>query len=216
MDELTLYLDRVLWPVTALGPGNRVALWVSGCGRHCRNCANPELWDRKPEQKIEVRRLAKMLDRLVREKHPDGLTVTGGEPFDQAEALVELIDSCSIPFSDILIYTGYQRMELLRFPEKKELLKRTDVLIDGPYQDEQNDPSAVLRGSSNQNIWFLNPELEKTYREYMKLGRQIQNFVYDYQILSVGIHSKAGEKRLSGNPDKEKTEGRIQDECGEK
>ena len=43
-----MYLDRILYPVTALGPGKRIAIWVSGCERHCNHCANPELWKQYP------------------------------------------------------------------------------------------------------------------------------------------------------------------------
>lgn len=186
-----LYLDRMLYPVTALGPGKRVALWVSGCSRHCFRCANPELWERNEAQGITAARAALWLNRILEEKKPDGLTITGGEPFDQAEALAEVFERLTAPVGDVLMYSGYRREELLLCPQKRDLLGRADVLIDGPYVDARNVPSAVLRGSSNQRIFFQNPDLENIYAEYMKKGRQIQNFVYDYQILSVGIHSRA-------------------------
>ena len=222
MTEEVLYLDRVLWPVTALGPGNRVALWVSGCRRRCLGCANPELWERRPGQKILVSKAADFLDRIWREKNPEGLTITGGEPFDQAGALARVLECSKASWGDVLIYTGYKREELLRDPYRKALLLRADVLIDGPYIEERNNPSAVLRGSENQRIFFRDAQTEKRYREYMEKGRQIQNFVYDYQILSVGIHQRG--ERLSaeagaGRPSEQTESGRNrrwENECGQK
>ncbi len=190
MTEKELYLDRILWPVTALGPGKRAALWVAGCKRHCPYCANPELWERKPEQRISVEKAAALLRRLWREKKPEGLTITGGEPFDQATALDAVLEGLEEDPGDVLLYTGYQREELLADPHRRRLLARADVLIDGPYLEERNVPSAVLRGSENQRIFFRNARIEEKYREYLEKGRQIQNFVYDYRILSVGIHSR--------------------------
>ena len=49
-----MYVDRVLYPVISLGPGNRLCIWVSGCNARCNGCANPELWTQKPEQYISV------------------------------------------------------------------------------------------------------------------------------------------------------------------
>ena len=46
-----MYLDRILYPVTSLGPGKRLCIWVSGCNARCEGCANPELWTQRPEQK---------------------------------------------------------------------------------------------------------------------------------------------------------------------
>ena len=69
-----IYLDRVLFPVTALGPGNRVAIWVSGCSRRCPLCANPELWQRHEEQRITAEKLANYVNSL-QIKGIDGITL---------------------------------------------------------------------------------------------------------------------------------------------
>lgn len=53
-----MYIDRFLYPVTSLGPGKRLVIWVSGCNAHCEGCANPELWTQKSEQFISVENLA--------------------------------------------------------------------------------------------------------------------------------------------------------------
>lgn len=189
MKTPSLYLDRMLYPVTALGPGNRLAFWVSGCSRHCERCASPFLWQQKPEQAIPLPRLLSIVTRLLRDKKPDGLTITGGEPFDQALALSALLQQLPEKPDDILIYSGYSREELLQDPEKKALLAQVGVLIDGPYLDSQNTPDIVLRGSRNQRIFYEKPSLRLRYQPYLQQGRQIQNFIYDYEIFSVGIQN---------------------------
>lgn len=190
MNHLKLYIDRILYPVTALGPGRRIGIWVSGCNHHCFRCANPELWNRRPDQIIEVEKMAQIINQLCKKYNPDGLTITGGEPFDQATELSELLDKMDGLFSDILVYSGYRKEQLVHSENKKHLLERVDVLIDGLYIDELNTSSIVLRGSENQIIHYKNSEVKKKYDSYMKLGRQIQNIVYDYKIISVGIHSR--------------------------
>lgn len=189
---MKLWLDRMIFPVTALGPGNRLCLWVAGCGRKCPGCANPELWTRQDRQAVETEKLAQYMNRLLRGKNVDGITVTGGEPFDQAEALSALFSALENPPEDLLVFTGYRLEELRGDREKEALLKRTAVLVDGPYIREKNDGTSPLRGSANQRIHYLHPSLEAVYLPYLEKGRQIQNVVYDYQIISVGIHNESG------------------------
>ena len=182
-----IYLDRILYPITALGPGERIAIWVAGCSRRCPYCANPELWSRHDEQKIEPARLAEYINGM-RDKKIDGITITGGEPFDQAEALVELINELQFK-TEILSFSGYRIEELRGNPEQDRLLKLIDVLIDGEYINRLNDGKAVLRGSTNQRIHYLNKRVISRYEKYIYEGRKIQNFVYEYNTLSVGIHN---------------------------
>ena len=188
-----MYVDRVLFPVTALGPGERIAIWMSGCNRHCEWCANPELWERKKSQSISVERMKSILLGIASGKDIR-LTITGGEPFDQAEELAEMIEVIA-SVSDVQIYTGYYLEELEQEADKKRLLTKTDVLIDGPYIDKLNKEDCVLRGSENQQIRFLNPKMKSEYENYMKRGRQIQNVIYDHRMISVGIHNNDRERK---------------------
>lgn len=182
-----MFLDRILYPVTALGPGNRIGIWTVGCSRKCFGCANPELWIRHPEQKIEPTRVAYYINAMT-EKEIDGITITGGEPFEQASEIIDLIDALNFE-NEILVFSGYQLEELRQDKEKARLLSRIDVLIDGSYIQEMNDGMSALRGSTNQMIHFLNESVIDRYEQYIKEGRQIQNFMYDYKIISVGIHN---------------------------
>ena len=184
-----MYIDRFLYPVTALGPGNRVAIWVSGCERHCKKCANPELWQRHEYQKITPQELVKTIKSVIGQD-VDGITITGGEPFDQVSGLCEVIDGLPMQ-TNVLVFTGYRYEELLKKEDAIKLLSRIDVLIDGEYVDELNDNKSALKGSVNQHIRYLNKDVRAVYEKYLDEGRKIQNFVYDYKTVSVGIHNRS-------------------------
>lgn len=185
-----MYVDRVLFPVTALGPGKRIAVWLVGCHRHCPGCANPELWNPKPSQRISVEKLSNLIRQMAIERQADGLTITGGEPFEQSKELLYLLNSLRDLHLNALVFSGYKLEELQRTDTAKEVLEHIDVLIDGEYIKEQNDGKTVLRGSANQRMNVFNPKCQADYDEYLLAGRQIQNFVYGDMILSVGIHSE--------------------------
>ncbi|MCR5734341.1 MAG: radical SAM protein [Lachnospiraceae bacterium] len=184
-----MYIDRILFPVTSLGPGKRLVIWVSGCTRHCEGCANPELWERHPFQQTDPYDFADMITSQIDLNNVSGITVSGGEPFDQAEELCKLIRKIKQD-KDVLVFSGYSIEEIQKDPVMNEFLSLTDVLVDGEYIDSKNDGISALRGSSNQRIHILNKRLTERYDEYLKLGRQIQNYTYDYKTISVGIHNR--------------------------
>ena len=129
----TLRLARIAWPVTALGPGQRVVLWVAGCPLRCKACISPELQDPAAGRDIPLRRLA---DRLLALPIPlDGLTLTGGEPFEQAPALAALwrILVRKRTAWNLLAFSGHPLEQLRQRPEAEALLQHLDLLIDGPY-----------------------------------------------------------------------------------
>ena len=180
-----MFIDRILYPVTTLGPGKRLVLWTAGCSRRCAGCANPELWEQRPYQEVTPEQISHCINQVCDETL-DGITITGGEPFEQADDLVKMLEKLTVR-REILIYTGF------KFEEVKEkysnLVQYADVIIDGAYKKELNDGTAALRGSTNQKIYYLNLQVKDKYVEYLTKGRSIENFVYDYNILSVGIHN---------------------------
>ena len=90
---------------------------------------------------------------------------------------------------DVILYTGYQIKELTSETQIK-LLDRISVLIDGEYKEELND-GAFLRGSSNQIIHILNDQYCDKYEKYIRGNHnEIQNFMINNEVISVGIHNK--------------------------
>ena len=192
-----MYIARILYPVKVLGPGLRIGLWLSGCARKCKGCSNPELWTQKKEQEISVSRLSDLCHLLAREHPVDGVTITGGEPMDQAGELSLLLPLLSGLTDDILIYTGYtlEALQARNDPATDAVLRCAAALIDGEYREEMNDGSP-LRGSSNQRIHiFSEAHLEK-YQAYLKNENQIQNFSLGGSIVSAGIHRPGYESGL--------------------
>ena len=189
-----MYVARILFPVKVLGPGDRIAIWLAGCSHYCKGCSNPELWKQKAEQKISLTSLKKIIHPIAENYKVDGITITGGDPFFQPEALRELLPYLQDISKDILVYTGYKYEQLVH--QYEDILKYVAVLIDGKYIEKDNKGS-VLRGSDNQRIIFIDGSFEKYYIEYVKQKcSQIQNFTTRDGIVSVGIHLPEYETRL--------------------
>ncbi len=151
--HLTLY--SIAYPVTALGPGNRLVLWVSGCPMRCKDCITPELLSESSGKQISIERLIKHI--LSLSVHIDGVTLTGGEPFHQAKPLALFIDRLRQhrPQWDILFFSGFKKSQL----EKKDddvihLLGQIDILVDGPFVSSLPSQHPLL-ASSNQTIHYL-------------------------------------------------------------
>ena len=178
-----MYVARVLYPVEVLGPGKRVGIWFCGCPRRCKGCSNPELWEFQEKYKTTPNAVFEMVKTIAKEHQIDGFTITGGDPFYQSEDLKRLLEMLKSVSDDIIVYTGYTREEL-----KPDNLDNISVLIDGEYIEELND-NALLRGSSNQEIYILDQSKEEKYICYLETeNNKIQNFITSDGVVSVGIH----------------------------
>lgn len=184
-----MIVGRILAPVHSLGPGERLCLWTRGCGKRCENCVSPELQDMYGADTDE-KALARAICSAAKKCGCTGLTVSGGDPMEQAPALLRLLRLVRGSFDDILVYTGYT-MEELRSgaagAEGMECLALIDVLIDGRYVRELNTPDCVLRGSLNQRLHFLSADKKPVYEEYMKRGRILESFVHGSDTIITGI-----------------------------
>ena len=188
-----MQIDRVLYPITTLGPGKRIAIWTIGCSKHCYNCANTELWEANKAKEISPNAVFEMISQLLHSKEIDGVTFTGGDPLEQFDELLELVTLLSAITSDILVYTGYtldEAQKLVTPAKWREFTQLISAIIDGPYIDELNDNQCVLRGSTNQNIIYFDNTVVQRYDEYLQEGRKIQNVFYSDKVISVGIHNR--------------------------
>lgn len=133
-----------------LGPGLRAVLWVQGCTLGCPACLVPRSWPaRGPLETVD-----EVAHWVLSCEDIEGITLSGGEPMQQAPALTALID-CVRARRDlgVICYTGY-RHEQLRNRSQRDLLARVDLLIDGPY-DASRHADLLWRGSSNQRLLAL-------------------------------------------------------------
>lgn len=185
-------IARILYPVKTLGPGERVGIWTCGCKRNCLGCANPELWDTSPYGDVRVSDIVRAIEGLEGQGYgrPEGVTITGGEPFEQKEELRALVEALRGITEDILVYTGFLRDELLDCEET--IIGKLAVLVDGAYVREQN-LEHPLKGSENQNIHYIREEMRERYESYiegMRGKRLVQNFKITEGKVCVGIHGR--------------------------
>ncbi len=141
------------------GPGTRMVIFFQGCGKDCPGCFNPEL---KPFGTGKKLRPGDIFT-----EHPlaglDGITVSGGEPFDQPQGLMVLLKRAVESYGlSTVVYTGYTIEELSGIPECEPSLNFIDVLIDGRYNQSRKEPTTLARGSTNQCFCYLSSRYEES------------------------------------------------------
>ncbi|MEU9948617.1 4Fe-4S single cluster domain-containing protein [Streptomyces poriferorum] len=154
MAELTISVARMLDRCTVLGPGARAVIWVQGCPLRCQGCVAAETL---PFEGGTAHTVDELTDWLCGLPDIEGVTLSGGEPFGQAEVLAALLDHVRSRRPDFtaMAYSGF-RYEALRRggPERLALLRRLDLLVDGPYVASAQH-GLRWRGSSNQRLVAL-------------------------------------------------------------
>ena len=137
------------------GSGVRAVLWISGCGIHCRNCHNQQTWDFDSGIPFTEETMQELLYDLSK-PYIKGCTLSGGHPLDPLNApeVLKIVKRVKMVFpnKDIWIYSGYEWENIIKDETLREIMKYTDILVDGPYIDELRDVSLAFRGSSNQRI----------------------------------------------------------------
>ena len=146
-------LYRIVSHTRAEGPGERFAIWTQGCSRHCGGCMMPGTWSFAPN--IE-RTAESLLEQIAADSRLEGVTVLGGEPFEQPEELLVLVRGLQEMGRSSIVFTGFLLSELLsRGGFCRQVLQYTDVLIDGPYIEALRSFSVPMIGSANQRFHFL-------------------------------------------------------------
>ncbi|MDP4144404.1 MAG: 4Fe-4S single cluster domain-containing protein [Bacillota bacterium] len=150
--KLRIYM--ILTKTKVEGPGARFCIWVQGCPIHCSGCGAKETWNFEAGELLEVDEIFSMIRNT---RDIEGVTFLGGEPFEQASALYELAAMIKGIGLTVLTFTGYTYEYILKADKKEwnDLLSVTDLLIDGPFQEDKFDLSRPWVGSSNQNYRFL-------------------------------------------------------------
>lgn len=187
-DKLRLYMTAPCSEV--LGPYKRFIVWVQGCKRRCKGCIAKDSWALDGGELVEVDTI---VQQILRQENIEGITISGGEPFLQQDALCELISKVR-EHKDIgvIIYTGMKYNEI----ENTTLAHSADLIIDGEYVEELNDNKS-LRGSSNQNVFCLTERYENIVSEYYgRNGRKIELILADGVTKMIGIPSKEFEQMI--------------------
>ena len=143
-----LRVGHILPNARIYGPGTRYTIWLQGCSLGCKGCWNKQFWPEDSGKKIGVDEIIteiKLLD-------VEGITLLGGEPLQQPEAVMELINETKKIGKTVFLYTGYTKNEMSDL--MKECAENSDILIAGRYVEKLRDLHLRWRGSSNQIIEF--------------------------------------------------------------
>ncbi|MDF3833757.1 4Fe-4S cluster-binding domain-containing protein [Cupriavidus basilensis] len=151
--DVSLDLSRLHFPVTTLGPGRRVGIWLQGCSIRCPGCISADTWQAGGARSASVAALMATLAPWLAQA--EGITVSGGEPFDQPDGLLALLRALRAASAlDILVYSGHPIGSLA------PVLAHADGLIDALISDPfalHLPQTLALRGSDNQRLHLLTP-----------------------------------------------------------
>ena len=146
-------------------PGVSTTIYLQGCPHRCEGCHNPETWDFDGGKEFTQQTLDDIIKSLNDNNISRNLCIMGGEPLcPENEFLTLLIIKTikeQLPNVKVYIWTGYLYEDLLKTNNNHlaDILKLTDILIDGPYVQELRDISLFMRGSSNQRIIYLHEKV---------------------------------------------------------
>lgn len=148
-----LHLAGVVRESIVDGPGIRYTVFAQGCPHRCQSCHNPQTWCFEGGVETDTGRI---ISEMKKNPMLKGLTLSGGEPFCQGMPMAELARGAHSSGYDVITYTGFTFEELLNKAKTEEgvlaLLEETDILVDGPFIQDQKSYDLRFRGSANQRI----------------------------------------------------------------
>lgn len=202
--KISHYIERT----SVLGPYLRSALWVHGCCFSCEGCLAKEM-NAGPYKEFSSGDLSEIFLKIV---DAEGITISGGEPFIQAEELATMLARIKDKRDyGVILYTGFLRENLEKNNNNgvQRLLQQTDILIDGNYVQNLDD-GKPYRGSSNQRIHLITDRYRSIFNDYY-YGTDKRNIEIDVEkdnVYMVGVPSKNGievwrqfKKKADGNRD---------------
>ena len=152
------------------GPGFRYVLFVQGCPHRCPGCHNPESHDFNGGTGMTV---TEIFADIMKNPHLKGVTFSGGEPFEQTDALVDLGHMIRDAGLSLMSYSGYTLEELKARHDSStdELLDMLDILVDGRYVESLRNLTLVYRGSENQRVIDMKKTLSTGHLTLVDLGQ---------------------------------------------
>lgn len=154
MTDRALLINRIVAPVTVLGPGTRVGVWVQGCTIGCAGCSSRDTWSTDAGSPMPVDAVTREVLAAAAEFDASGLSITGGEPFQQPDAVADLLRAVRAQWPgtepmDALVFTGYAAGAARR--RSAALWEAADVVVAGPYRRDRPSDHPLL-GSNNQEV----------------------------------------------------------------
>lgn len=135
------------------GFGVRTVIWTQGCSHNCPFCQNPQTHDFEGGALFEIEDIKEELNLL---ENQDGITLSGGDPLFQIEAVTEIAKYAKNIGLNVWCYTGFAYEKIVEMGKKNnkylEFLNYLDVLVDGKFEHDKKDLTLLFRGSSNQRL----------------------------------------------------------------
>ena len=185
---MNLRINKAHYPVTTLGPGRRIAIWFQGCTLACHGCLSRDTWGFDQGTDLPLSRLLEWVGGL--DGPIEGVTLSGGEPFEQPAALRALLAALDRwrrgrePPIDLLAYSGYRLAHLRR--RHADILDCLDAVIAEPFHSDAPSLDPWL-GSANQRIVPFSALGESRYATTARPPRRMQVHVDGARIWYVGV-----------------------------
>ena len=163
------------------GPGNRFVLWTQGCSKGCSECFNPETWSREIYKELSPTQIFE----LIKNFEVDGVTISGGDPLEQEDELLELLMLLSSMRlrKGVILFSGFTRAEISSNFIREQCLKYIDVLIDGRYEKNLKIDFS-LRGSSNQEFYSFSNKISS---DELSFDQEIEISSLEGDIMMTGF-----------------------------
>jgi len=139
------------------GPGLRLSVFAQGCPHNCRGCHNPETHDPHGGNYIDV---DEIIEKVRKNPLLKGITLSGGEPFMQVDAMSDLAKKARGMGLDVIIYTGYTWNALMADEAFMPLVNEADYIVDGRFELELRTLDRPFVGSSNQRVIDVKKSVE--------------------------------------------------------
>ena len=163
------------------GPGVRFVLWTQGCSKGCSECFNPETWSTNIYKELSPTQIFE----LIKNFEVDGVTISGGDPLEQEDELLELLMLLSTMRlrKGVILFSGFTRAEISSNFIREQCLKYIDVLIDGRYEKNLKIDFS-LRGSSNQEFYFFSNKISS---DELSFDQEIEISSLEGDIMMTGF-----------------------------
>ena len=190
------------FPVVTLGPGRRLGIWLQGCSIHCKGCIAPE---NQPFDEAFAAKLDNFIDKITPVlNEAAGITISGGEPLDQADMLIDFLSEMNQRgIDDILLYSGYTKDKILsKHPQISGLIT---ALIDGQFIDGVAT-EAIWKGSENQTLTIFNEKYREKYENWSTLKKRDFQLIKNeagYYIIGIPNQNENWKERINSIAQKE-------------
>ena len=190
--SLTLFLGDYIEATDLEGPGLRFALWFSGCSLRCAGCCNPHLFSKGAGTPTSGFEIIEMIAKAQRDRGIEGVSYLGGEPFEQPEILEYLVLKTRELGLTNMVYTGFEIEEIRSRHLGSQILSHVDLLVDGPYLEEERSTKRRFIGSTNQILHFLSSAYDREDPSFFEPNR----LEIRYRSSELHIHGFPAFKRI--------------------